>query len=138
MTSPRSLGISGGELALEPGSQDSLPDDASHVLSAAPTLLCKAEHLCTPSLLWIPGVHPCLLWVTLEELITLGSSGSRPHALTGPTFSRAFIADPGAVQSFSLVVRTQPLRPFLSLDSALNSRDFPKASSPSSSWSLAR
>lgn len=106
--------------------------------SAAPTLLCKAEYFCIPSLLWIPVVHPCLPWDTLEELITLGSSGSRPHALTDPIFSRAFIADPGAVQPLSLVVRAQPLRPFLALDSALNSRDFPKASSLSSSWSLAR
>ena len=106
--------------------------------SAAPTLLCKAEHLCIPSLLWIPVVYPCLPWVTLEKQITLGSSGSRQHALIGPTFSKAFITDPGAVQPFSLVVRAQPLRPFLALDSALNSRDFPKASSLSSSWSLAR
>lgn len=74
--------------------------------SAAPMLLYQAEHRYSSSLVCIPGVHPCLPWVTFRGLMTLGfsqanvaecmrTSGSRPliSCPGWPHLSRALIAD---------------------------------------------
>lgn len=115
--------------------------------SPAQALLSKIELLNSLSLYSMHSwAHHCPPYVTFGGLFLrcsqanitecMNTPGSRSSPFCpGFTFSRT--AGPGAVQSFRLRVRVQPLRPFLAWGSALNSRDFPEALELPSSCSLA-